>query len=917
VINRVIIEDSVLSMNRLPETGKRGKIFPADGAGDSCKESCPHTSPDSRDAGKKEGSTAVTEAQYSTGLPGLDSIIKELIPGDNIVWQINSLDDYRLFVKPFCDTALRRGQPVTYFRFSKHPPLIVDNPDVKTFVLNPENGFESFVLDLHQIVHENGRGGCYVFDCLSDLAADWFSDQMLANFFMLTCPFLLDMEAIAYFAIEKFKHSSYATSPIVDTTQLFLDIYHYNDKVYIHPIKVEQRYSTTMHMLHHWKDDEFVPVTSSSLNAAISASRQYDIWNRTFKEGQTILENIRNGIRDPEAEDAILDKLLRMSITRDEKLFGLVREYFTLEDVLEIGKRIIGTGLIGGKSVGMLLSRAILRKNEPRLDSVLEIHDSFYIGSDIFYTFLVQNGCWWAREQQKDLDHFLQHAEHARRLIHRGRFPDYIVKFFSDMLDYYGQSPIIVRSSSLLEDNFGNAFSGKYESVFRPNRGPREKCLEDLMIAIKTIYASTMSEKALLYRAQFDLLGSDEQMSLLVQRVSGDMHSNIFYPYIAGVAYSFNPYVWSDYIDPASGMLRLVFGLGTRAVDRSDSDYTRIVALNAPERRPESGADELRRYSQKRVDVLDLNANRLVSLDFEEVMAFSPDLNIDLIASRDLEMEKRVEESGKSGAYSGIITFDGILRDTDFVANMREMLRVIHEAYRYPVDVEFTANLTDDGGIKINLVQCRPFQAKNKGAIAEISPDIGEEDIVFRTGGPVIGQSRIGMIDRVIYVVPNKYSELRISDKYTVAQMIGKIVKKEGVKKQRKILLMGPGRWGTTTPSLGVPVAFSDISNIEYLCEIVAMSEGIVPDVSLGTHFFNDLVDFDILYLAVYPDRQDTVLKSAVFENAPNKLTSLLPDAGEYEAVIKVLDTSEIPELANLRLYADTQNQSVVCYKER
>jgi hypothetical protein len=866
-------------------------------------------------------------SQYSTGLKGLDFIIKELIPGDNVVWHINSIEDYRLFVDPFCETALQRGQSLTYFHFAKHPPLVKEQPGVRICILNPDEGFEAFILGMHSVIREQGRGGCYVFDCLSDLAVDWFSDQMLANFFMLTCPFLLDIEAIAYFAIEKFKHSSYATSPIVDTTQIFIDIYHHKDKIYIHPIKVQQRYSMTMHMLHLWQDGQFIPVTNSAQNAEIlaptplvgseSASRQYDIWNRTFREGQIVMDNIEQGVRSLEREAAVFGRIIRMAVTRDEKLLELIKHYMTLEDVVALGKRIIGTGLIGGKSIGMLLARAILKKKSSKWKDVLEIHDSFYIGSDIFYTFLVQNGCWWAREQQKDLDHFLQHAEHARRLIHRGKFPDYIIRMLSDMLDYFGQSPIIVRSSSLLEDNFGNAFSGKYESVFLPNRGPREKCLEDLMTAIKNIFASTMSEQALLYRSKFGLLEKDEQMSLLVQRVSGDMHTNIFYPFVSGVAYSFNPFVWNNTIDPNSGVLRLVFGMGTRAVERSDDDYTRIVALNAPDRRPESGLEEVRKYSQKKVDVLDLESNRLASMDFREVVRKSPELPIHTIASRDHELERQAEYNGKQDAFSWIITFDELLQKTNFTSDMREMLRIIQSAYNYPVDVEFTANVSEENVMKINIVQCRPFQGKDGGTVKEISFNIHPKNIILKTGGPVIGQSRNESIDRIIYVVPSKYSELSISDKYTLAHTIGKIANlKESAESKKKVMLIGPGRWGTTTPALGVPVVFSEISSIEFLVEIVEMNENLIPDISLGTHFFNDLVDYNILYMGAYPHKEDTILNKEVLEGTPSKLKTLLPEAAHFDDVIRVIDSNDIPGIKDIMLYANTQKQQVICYTQ-
>ena len=139
----------------------------------------------------------------------------------------------------------------------------------------------------------------------------------------------------------------------------------------------------------------------------------------------------------------------------------------------------------------------------------------------MFYSYLVENGCWWLRQKQRDPATFLDGVEEARRRILTGSFPEYIEKEFAEMLEYFGQSPIIVRSSSLLEDNYGNAFAGKYESIFCANQGPHQKRLADFLAAVRAIYASTMSENALRYRAQRGLLDRDEQMSLLVQRVSG------------------------------------------------------------------------------------------------------------------------------------------------------------------------------------------------------------------------------------------------------------------------------------------------------------------------------------------------------------------------------------------------------------
>jgi pyruvate, water dikinase len=398
--------------------------------------------------------------------------------------------------------------------------------------------------------------------------------------------------------------------------------------------------------------------------------------------------------------------------------------------------------------------------------------------------------------------------------------------------------------------------------------------------------------------------------------VSGAVYNDLFFPQVAGVGFSFNPYVWNTDIDPKAGMLRLVFGLGTRAVDRCDDDYTRIAALNAPTKRPESTFDEVRKFAQRRVDVLDLRANQLVSRYFEDVAKSAPDLSIDMFASRDLDLEKRAHESGMRGVFPWVLTFDRLFEETDFVGNMREMLRILQEAYGCPVDVEYTTNFMEDGSYRINLVQCRPFQVQ-RGPNALFLQDIPRSAaVVLETHGPIIGNSLACRIDRLIYVVPSVYGSLPVHDRYAVARAIGKLTHLDKDKEKKQIMLVGPGRWGTTTPSLGVPVSFAEINTVSIICELALMHEGLVPDVSLGTHFFNDLVEFNMLYLALYPERKDCRFNERYFLDAPNRLASLLPEAAAWEHAIRVIDTSDVPAAASLILSVDSMNQKAVCYVE-
>ena len=232
----------------------------------------------------------------------------------------------------------------------------------------------------------------------------------------------------------------------------------------------------------------------------------------------------------------------------------------------------------------MLLARSIIENDEPDLFEKLEPHDSFYVGSDVFYTYIVENDFWHLRLSQRREDGYFSLAEAVRERFLKGRFSPEMENQFRRMLEYYGHDPIIVRSSSILEDGFGNAFAGKYESVFCANTGTMAERLAELENAMRIVYASTMSLSALDYRKRRGLDRKDEQMALLVQRVSGSVYGDYYLPAAAGVGYSLSPYRFLASLDPRSGMLRLVMGLGTSAVDRTEGSYPRLVSLDQPEK---------------------------------------------------------------------------------------------------------------------------------------------------------------------------------------------------------------------------------------------------------------------------------------------------------------------------------------------
>jgi hypothetical protein len=434
------------------------------------------------------------ESHFSTGLAGLDRVFRGLLPGDNLVWHVDTMEDFAPLVPAYCQAAHKAGRRLVYLRFAEHPPLLGDCDCGEVHHLDVSTGFERFITEVRSVIREAGRGTFFVFDSLSWLAEVWSSDRMLGNFFMLTCPYVFDMESLAYFPLVRGQHSVQATGPISRTTQILTEVYRHNGTLYIQPSKVEHRYSPTMYMLHAWEGERFTPISESATIAEILTAKpwagldavrfRHGKWNRTFLQAERVWEMQQRGQEVGEEGTEVFRTLVRMVFSRDQRVLGLAERYLDLRDLLDIWKRMIGTGLIGGKSVGMLLARAILRRSDPRWETLLEPHDSFYIGSDVFYSFLVDNGCWLNRQRQQCQPMFTDDLHEARRRIITGRFPEELMEEFAEMLDYFSQSPIIVRSSSLLEDSYGNAFAGKYESVFCANQGSHQKRLDDFVAAV-------------------------------------------------------------------------------------------------------------------------------------------------------------------------------------------------------------------------------------------------------------------------------------------------------------------------------------------------------------------------------------------------------------------------------------------------
>jgi hypothetical protein len=866
-----------------------------------------------------------------SGLASLDELLQGLRLGDNVVWQVDRLEDYPYFAQAFADQAIRDGLDCVYLRFAPHTQILEPQPGLMITRIDPSPGFDYFTGEVHRVVGERGRGVCYIFDNLSALVDEWATDELLANFFQVTCPYLFEVDAVAYFALRRGQHGHNAVARIRDTTQILVDVYHVGGNTYIQPLKVWDRYSSHMFLPHRITANGWEPVLRSGDAATIltaASKRPINISSESIAPWDTVYRMLmQHQETHPELpgtthETMVLKEALsRMMIGNHKKLNQLSDRYLSLDDLLQVRDRLIGSGRIGGKAAGMLLARRVLvaDKGETDFTQVLEEHDSFYIGSDVFFTFLVNNGLFQLRLQlsktgKLSKDDFAK----VEQQFLAGRFPEETVEQFRKMLDYYGQAPIIVRSSSLLEDGFTDAFAGKYRSEFCANQGSPEDRLEAFLRAIKLVYASTLNPDALSYRHRRGLGEGDEQMAILVQRVSGMPYKQYFFPTLAGVAFSRNLYAWTNRIDPKRGMIRLVFGLGTRAVNRVSGDYPRMIAVSHPHLRPEIGM-EIAKYAQSMVDVLNLQANTFETKPFVEIISGNNYPALHLLTSEIADGYLRDWFiSPLAGSEKNLVlTFNNLIKRTKLVDTIGEMLTKLEKTWGQPIDIEFTAYVDSECNVRINMLQCRSLRIpKSEGADVRIPKNLPKERVLFRSNG-AISAGVVGDIRYIIYIDPRKYAEIATMDiKRSLGRVMGKLADhlrhKEG-----KVMAMGPGRWGSSNIELGVNVSYADIHETAVLVEVARKEAGHEPEVSYGTHFFQDLVESDILYLPVYPDDDAADFNTEFFAHSPNILKDLLPELRSFEDVVHVVDVLAAASGASAKVIADPQTRSAVCFLDQ
>ncbi|MBN1221914.1 MAG: PEP/pyruvate-binding domain-containing protein [Candidatus Aminicenantes bacterium] len=599
----------------------------------------------------------------------------------------------------------------------------------------------------------------------------------------------------------------------------------------------------------------------------------------------------------PASKRSVQVSLLRRFLSGQPEFINIAKDYIEVDDFYYVLDRIVyppgSHGRLGGKSTGLFLAHQIIKKTRRPEDNLedIKLPKTWYLTSDVLFSFLSYNNLNEVVEQKyKDISQVRLEYPHIVQTFKNCNFPTEIVQGLSMILDDFKDKPIIVRSSSLLEDRAGAAFSGKYKSLFLANQGSKQERLAALTDAISEVYASVFGPDPIEYRAERGLLDFVEEMGIMIQEVVGTRIGDYYFPAYAGVVFSRNEFRWSPRIKQEDGLLRLVPGLGTRAVDRLCNDYPVLVAPRQTGLRVNVAVDEIVRYTPKRADVINLKTNSFDTVELKDLLSKCgkdiPNINKIISIYDGQVIRKPLGNEIDFEKDELVVTFEGLITKSDFIDKINRLTRILEEKLLAPVDIEFACDGTD-----FYLLQCRA-QSYSEGVEPERIPkDIPANKLIF-SANRYISNGRGPDITHIVYVDPQKYDELEDkSALVAVGRAVGSLNK---LLPRKRFVLMGPGRWGSRGDiKMGVKVTYSEINNTAVLIEIARKKGNYIPEPSFGTHFFQDLVESGIRYLPLYPDDSGTVFNEDFFKKAKNMLPKILPDFAFLSDTVKVIDVAK------------------------
>ena len=523
----------------------------------------------------------------------------------------------------------------------------------------------------------------------------------------------------------------------------------------------------------------------------------------------------------------------------------------------------IGQGSLGGKGRGLAFIDSIIKKY-PICDNfggaTLSIPRTIVLCTDIFDEFMEENNLYPTAlsdiPDEQILSAFLE-----------ANLPRYLKEDFLALFEVVDK-PLAIRSSSLLEDSHYQPFAGIYSTYMIPRLNDKYEMMRLLCDAIKSVYASVFFADSKAYMTATSNLIDQEKMAIIIQEVVGEEHDGCYYPSFSGVGRSLNYYPINDE-QPEDGVAEIAVGLGKYIVDGG-------LALRFSPRHPDkvlqtSTLDLALRDTQTQFYALDMS-------DMTDKFSTNDGDNIKHI---------RIQDAAKNGSLKYMVSTydpqDQIIRDSDYGAGRKVvtfanvlshrvfplaevvdfMLSEGEREMRRPVEIEFAGNININGDSKgsVYWLQIRPI-VDRKEMLDEKIMETDNNDLIL-TSNTALGHGTMDNVRDVVYVKTKNFSS---SNNQLIAREIEKI-NRTFTEKGDGYILIGPGRWGSSDPSLGIPVKWPHISSARLITEASLPNYRIEP--SQGTHFFQNLTSFGVGYFTIDTRDNDSVYDIAYLDNCP------------------------------------------------
>ncbi|UCF50318.1 MAG: hypothetical protein JSU91_02220, partial [Thermoplasmatales archaeon] len=543
--------------------------------------------------------------------------------------------------------------------------------------------------------------------------------------------------------------------------------------------------------------------------------------------------------------------------SRKERQLGVMTDFFKQKFEFESSYTKIGSDSLGGKGRGIAFIRTLLARygfNQKYPNVKLTVPSTVAIGTDEFDKFILKN----------KLKNFLKSnieisdTKIAKEFL-KGDFSDDLKKKILVILKNM-KKPIVVRSSSLLEDSQNYPFAGMYSTYMLPNNDKDENIrLEQLCKAIKLVYASVFYNDARAYIESTSAKIEEEKMAVIIQELIGEEHNGRFYPTFSGVAQSYNYYPIS-YQKREDGIVSLAAGLGYSVVGGEQvlrfspkhpdiiSDFSNIASIL------NNSQKELYVLNTKKskLDLSEKEENTLEKINISDIVN---DRTLDPIVSTYDKNDGMIRD-GYSEDGPNLVTFAGILKYNVFplASILKDILETGQKSMGTPVEIEFAVNLDpeDKKPPIFALIQIRPIIISQE--LSQIKWDDKEytnKQILIKSDKS-LGNGLINEVRDIIYVIPQTFDSSKTIE---IAKEIGIINKNQ---KENPYLLIGPGRWGTKDRWLGIPVNWSEISNVKVMVETALEDYNIKP--SQGTHFFQNIISRGVGYINISLKKDDSWL---------------------------------------------------------